>query len=118
MEHNLNIHCLGCGCKTSQGDRRVLCSEASRSVLPIWEQILDEKMLEIGKEVDKQALVGEKGSKSAGSICRACFRSFERYRKLQAGLLDNMEKAIAAIGIPSESTIGQKRPRASDCERC
>ena len=80
--------------------------------------MLDEKIREIGKEVDRQAQVGEKGPKSAGNICRACFRSFERYRKLQAGLLDNMEKAIAAIGMRSESTIGQKRPRASDCERC
>ena len=48
-----------------------------RVTLPLW-LILDAKVLEIGKEADKQALIG---LKSAGSFCRAyvcSLRSTER----------------------------------------
>ena len=40
----LDVFCLGCGCKTSKGDGRVLCSDAAPNALPMWEKIIDAKL--------------------------------------------------------------------------
>lgn len=103
-----DVFCLGCGRKTSVGDRRLLRSDASSTVLPLWETILDTKLQELGKVADKQVL------KSGGFICRTCYRNFEKYRKLQESLLDSMGKAIAVMC--SGSITGRKRPRSSDID--
>ena len=52
----LDVFCLGCGCKTSKGDGRVLCNDAAPNALPMWEKIIDAKLQKLGKEADKQAL--------------------------------------------------------------
>ncbi len=50
--HGIRSFLLGCGCKTSQGDRKALCSDAS---LPMWGKIFDAKLKGLGREADKQA---------------------------------------------------------------
>jgi hypothetical protein len=51
--HGIRSFLLGCGCKTSQGDRKALCSDAS---LPMWGKIFDAKLQKIGREADKQTI--------------------------------------------------------------
>ena len=58
-----DVFCHGCGCKTSQGDRKALGNDAS---LPMWgTEIFDAKLQELGKEADKQALTLSSRSISA-----------------------------------------------------
>ena len=111
--------CLGCGCKTSIGDRRMLGSDASRSILPLWEKVLDLELQRCGKEVDKITLIGDEHLKTSGCICRACFRNFEKYGKLEATLAENIRKAIATMPTSdacstSTGTVRQKRGRKYD----
>ena len=49
-----DVFCLGCGCKALKGGGRMLCSDASRNGLPMWEKIFDAKLQKLGKEADKQ----------------------------------------------------------------
>ena len=108
--------CLGCGCKTSIGARRKLGSDASRSILPLWEKVLKLELQRCWKEVDKMTLIGDGHSKTSGCICRACFRNFEKYGKLEATLAENMRKAIVTLPTCSTATspIGRKRGSKDD----
>ena len=46
-----DLHCLGCGfdLNSSVGERRLLCSDATRKVIPIWDEIIQGKLQELGK---------------------------------------------------------------------
>ena len=111
---SLNDRCLGCGCMTSVGNRRMLGSDASRSILPLWEKVLDLELQRCGKGVDKKTLIGDgHNSKTCGCICRTCFRNFEKY---EATLAENMRKAIATMPTldacsTTTGTVRQKRGR-------
>ena len=110
--------CLGCGCKTSIGNRRMLGSDASRSILPLWEKVLDVELQRCGKGVDKLTLIGDGHSNTSDCVCRTCFRSFEKYGKLEATLAENIRKAITImptldldVGNTATGTVRRKRGR-------
>ena len=109
--------CLGCGCKTSVGSRRMLGSDPSRSILPLWEKVLDLELQRCGKGVDKTTVIGDgHNSKTCACICRTCFRNFEKYGKLEATLAENMRKAIATMPTldacsTATGTVRRKRGR-------
>ena len=57
------IACLGCGCKTSIDNRRMLGSDASHSILPLWKKVLELELERCEKEVDKMTLIGNEHPK-------------------------------------------------------
>ena len=55
MAVNVHVLCLGCGCRTSRGEQRVLGSGASRNVFYL------------GKDLGNSTEAAEKGDGQAGS---------------------------------------------------
>ena len=102
--------CRGCGVTAAKKDRRVMCSDASSGIVQVWQEIVEKTLHQLGKDV----LVDPQGEERISYLCRKCYGSLEKYKKLQASLVSNMEKAINA----RESVTSWKRPRmeASDDE--
>ena len=96
--------CRGCGVTTAKNDRRVMCSEASSGIVQVWQEIMEKTLHQLGKDV----LVDTQGEERISYLCRKCYGSFEKYKKLQASLVSNMEKAINSA---RESVSSRKRPR-------
>ena len=67
-------------------------------------------------EVDKMTLIGDRHPETSGCICRACFRNFEKYGKLEATLAENMRKAIAILPTCSTATSTVTQERGSKDE--
>lgn len=96
--------CRGCGVTTAKNDRRVMCSEASSGIVQVWQEIMEKTLHQLGKDVR----VDTQGEERISYLCRKCYGSFEKYKKLQASLVSNMEKAINSA---RESVSSRKRPR-------
>lgn len=95
--------CRGCGVTTAKKDRRVMCSDASMA------RNCGEDAASVG-EGRSRWLAGEE---RISYLCRKCYGSLEKYKKLQASLVSNMEKAINA----RESVTSRKRPRINGSKR-
>lgn len=110
------LFCLGCGADLSKraGDRRVLTSSASRKVLPVWKEVVSQKLQETGKTIDIEAT-----SSKPGYICRKCFCTYERFQRHKATLLASIESAVDQIPSVPDTSIGRPtrgRKRGGDQE--
>ena len=79
----------------------------------VGKRVLELELQRCGKEVDKMTLIGDGHPGTSGCICRACFRNFEKYGKLEATLAENMRKAIAILPTCSTATSTVARKRGS-----
>ena len=100
--------------KTAKNDRRVICNDASSDILCVWQEIVEKTLHQLGKDVREGVPINLQDEERISYLCRKCYGSLEKYKKLQASLVSNMEKAIYA----RESVSPRKRPRmeASDDE--
>jgi hypothetical protein len=98
----------------------MLCSEATRKVIPIWDEIIQIKLQELGQSINRAEILGSLTSEKKGYICRKCFLAYERYQKLRKSLVDNAHKAVAFMSttVSTESNtptqIGEKHPRCAE----
>ena len=86
--------CLGCGTSVPTGSyRRLLCSEATQHVLPVWREILGIVLDRSSVVIDEAALLSE----NRGFICRKCFRAFEAFKAAKEKLLQSANAALQCI---------------------
>ena len=71
------IYCLACGKDiANERGRRLLQSESSRNVLPLWSSLFGEEVQGRGVEVDVMDFV-----RSGRKVCRSCFVALEKCTK-------------------------------------
>lgn len=89
----MTIICLGCGEDIAEDRvRRLLQSDASKDVLPLWSSHFRDVVNRGGMNVDVSALV-----KSGGKMCRRCFTAIQRCSKLLNEVKARIQKAANAV---------------------
>ena len=87
------VHCCGCGCDITGGKgNRLLKSEASQRVVPLWLTTYNEE-LEV-REKDKD---GTGAIMREGRLCRKCYAAYERCFNLLKTLKAAVVKAVDAL---------------------
>lgn len=98
------VTCLGCGGDiTEDRVRRLLQSEASKHVLPLWSSLFQDALSSSGVNFDVLDLV-----RSGGKMCRQCFTALERCSRLVDDVKGRIQKAVHAVG-----SVSQQRGAAS-----
>ena len=94
---DVNEYCTGCG-ESVKNDRhrRLLQSEASQQVIPLWIHILN---LEGQREDTKARQLVEAGAR----MCRKCFTAYERCTKQISLLRNSISKVVAMFSDTPES---------------
>ena len=101
------IYCLACGKDiANERGRRLLQSESSRNVLPLWSSLFGEEVQGRGVEVDVMDFV-----RSGGKVCRSCFVALEKCTKILEGAKDSMRKAVD-VGLNVGPGAQQQNSRA------
>ena len=95
--------CRVCRVTTAKNNQRVMCSNASSGIVEVWQEIVEKTVHQLGKDI----LLDSHGEKHISYLWWKCYRSLEKYKKLQASLVSNMEKPINA----RESVSSQKHLR-------
>lgn len=122
--------CLGCGLdlETAKSyERRVLCSETTKKILPAWDEIVGRKLKQLNLQIDRDEVIGcvddscTSSLQKPGYMCRKCVRLYEQYQKQQQDLLTKAENALSVMPGVSPLIIaspapGQKRQREADSE--
>ena len=106
-------YCLGCGTSLPIGSyRRLLCSDATKHVLPVWREVLCAALEIRGVVIDEESVLSEK----QGFICRKCFRAFESFKAAKEKLLQSANTALQFIPTTpavSDGTGHSRRRRRS-----
>lgn len=91
---SITVICIGCGSDISDAKgKRLLSSEASQHVKPLWCRIFDETLERKGIQAQACSFV----TTISGRMCRRCFTSFERCTKLIDTLKNDVGKAVEAF---------------------
>ena len=99
--------CLGCG-KNIGEDRgkRLLHSESSKHVVPLWSSLFGDELRSRGKNLDVLGLVEHEG----GRVCRRCFSALDRCTKLLDTVRAGITKAVDANeAVPTTSSSSSLR---------
>lgn len=95
------MSCLCCGESTTEHrGRRLLLSDSSRTVLPLWSYLFKEELNVRGMSLDPFDLV-----RSGGKVCRKCFTALERSSKLLAELKDKINQAVQSLGASGQDGV-------------
>ena len=70
--------------------RILLCSAATRHIIPVWREVLDIALERQGLDVDEETVVTDK----LGFICRKCLRGFEAFKTSKEKLLLSADAAL------------------------
>ena len=70
-----------------------MTSVSSRNILPGWRTITELKERNLTADLDAELGTAT----NPGYICRPCFLNFEKYKKLQDTLLENMANAVSRM---------------------
>ena len=83
-----SVPCLGCGQNLEEVSyTRLLKSEASRHIIPLWTYILSQELQ--GERVISGINLVNRG----GKICRTCFSAYDRCTKL----MDTLRSSISQV---------------------
>jgi hypothetical protein len=93
------VTCLCCGGDIS-GDRvkRLLQSEASKHVIPLWSSLFQEELNGRGiLNIDALGLV-----RDGGRVCRKCFTVLKRCSRLLNDVKSNIQQAVQSLDTVSQ----------------
>lgn len=102
----MGVLCLCCGEDIAEDRvKRLLQSEASRHVLPLWTTLFQEELSASGISLDVSEL-----AKNGGRVCRKCFTSLERCSKLLKDVKANIQEAVQCLSQNSSGGRSVTRP--------
>ena len=117
MAENSNLYmCLACGGVANAGERRVLESDASKHLIPVWKELLFFSIKKICDTVN-EGHVKDVLSNKPKVLCRKCYNSMKSYYQKQCELLKNMNRVVEQLNLASSQlsadsttvSTGQKR---------
>ena len=88
---SITMICIGCGSDISNvKGKRLLSTEASQHVKPLWCKLFDDALEQKGIQAQASPFV----TTIEGRMCRRCFTCFERCTKLMDSLRKDVDKAV------------------------
>ena len=88
----------------------MLTSPASTKVLPVWKDVLGQKLRGFWKTHDIKAELNK-----PGYLCQRCFSTFEHFERHRATLLASKELAVAQMPTVPDTT-GEFTLQSAVCE--